>query len=122
MTGRMLTILLTSIALGGGGQLLFKAGAKLLPPFEELCVVVLLLRMFSTPLILGAFSCFLVSTVLWVVALRTVPLSVAYPMVALSYIIIFTGSYFIFGEPLSWRHWIGAGLIVSGIVLINWPK
>jgi len=122
MTARVMAILLVSIVLGGGGQLLFKAAARALPSFAELGVGGLLTRMFTTPLILGGFGCFFISALLWIVALRSVPLSIAYPLVALSYIIIFTGSYFLFSEPLCWRHWIGAGLIVGGIVLINWPK
>jgi len=48
-----------------------------------------------------------------------VPLSVAYPLVALSYIVIFLGSAALFGESVTWRHWSGAALIVAGIVLIN---
>jgi drug/metabolite transporter (DMT)-like permease len=120
MTLRMLGVLLLSIVLGACGQLLFKAAARALPSFAELGLARLLLTMFTTPLILGGFCCFFVSAVLWIIALRSVALSVAYPMVALSYIIIFSGSYFLFGEAISWRHWIGAALIVGGIALIAW--
>ena len=75
--------------------------------------------MLSTPAILGGFACFFISALLWIFALRQVPLSVAYPMVALSYIVIFIGSAVLFGESVTWRHWSGAALIVAGIVLIN---
>jgi len=122
MTFSVLLLLLISIGLGAIGQLLFKGAARQLPPFAELGLTRLVLTMFTTPLILGGFCCFFVSSVLWIVALRTINLSLAYPMVALSYIIIFVGSYYLFGEPLSFRHWLGALLIVGGIVLINWPK
>jgi drug/metabolite transporter (DMT)-like permease len=120
MSGRVLTMLLVSIALGASGQLLFKGAARTMPPFAELGIVRLLTTMFTTPLILGGFACFFVSSVLWIVALRSVALNVAYPLVALSYIIIFVGSYYLYSEPLSWRHWVGALLIVTGIVLITW--
>lgn len=120
MTLRMLGVLLLSIVLGACGQLLFKAAARALPPFAELGLARLLLTMFTTPLILAGFCCFFVSAVLWIIALRSVALSVAYPMVALSYIIIFSGSYFLFSEAISWRHWVGAALIVGGIALIAW--
>ena len=118
----VLLILLTSIILGACGQLLFKGAARQLPPFAELGVWRLIALMFTTPMILGGFSCFFISSVLWIVALRTINLSIAYPMVALSYIIIFIGSFYLFQEPLSYRHWLGALLIVGGILLINWPK
>lgn len=120
MTTRMLIMLLSSIILGAGGQLMFKAAARSLPSVSDAGVLRLVIAMFTTPLVLAGFACFLVSSVLWIAALRSVPLSVAYPMVALSYIIIFTGSYFLFGETLSWRHWLGALLIVMGILLVTW--
>lgn len=113
-------LLILSILLGASGQLLFKGAARGLPPFSELGLARLIITMFSTPLILGGFACFFVSSVLWIVALRSVALNIAYPMVALSYIIIFIGGYYLFSEPLSWRHWIGALLIVAGIILITW--
>jgi drug/metabolite transporter (DMT)-like permease len=93
-----------------------------MPPFSELGVIKLLVTMFTTPWILGGMTCFFISALLWIVALRSVPLSVAYPMVALSYIIIFVGSYLLFGEAVSWRHWAGAILIVCGILLIAGGK
>jgi len=120
MTPRILIMLLSSIALGAVGQLLFKGAARVLPGYSELGLVRMLVTMFTTPMILGGFTCFFVSSVLWIISLRSVNLNIAYPMVSLSYIIIFTGSYFLFKEPLDWRHWIGAALIVSGIVLITW--
>lgn len=122
MTGRLFLLLLLSIVLGAGGQLLFKGAARNLPPFSELGLPRLIVTMFTTPLILGGFCCFFVSSVMWIIALRSINLSIAYPMVALSYILIFIGSYYLFDEPLSIRHWLGALLIVGGIVLINWPK
>lgn len=122
MSFSVLLLLLISIVLGAGGQLLFKGAARQLPPFAELGLARLILTMFTTPLILTGFGCFFVSSVLWILALRSINLSLAYPMVALSYVLIFIGSYYLFGEPLNIRHWLGALLIVGGIVLINWPK
>jgi drug/metabolite transporter (DMT)-like permease len=120
MSLRVFTLLIVSIVLGGSGQLMFKAAARELPAFAELGLSRLIITMFTTPWILGGFVCFFVSAVLWIMALRSVALSIAYPMVALSYIIIFLGSYFLFQEPLSWRHWVGALLIVGGIALVTW--
>ena len=118
MTLRILLLLLVSIGLGATGQLLFKSAARSMAAFAELGLAGLLMAMFTSPKILGGFACFFVSSVLWIVALRTVPLSIAYPMVALSYIIIFSGSYFLFGEAVTWKHWSGAALIITGILLI----
>lgn len=118
MTLRIIVLLLISIGLGATGQLLFKSAARGMASFAELGLTGLLTTMFTSPKILGGFACFFISSVLWIIALRTIPLSIAYPMVALSYIIIFAGSYFLFGEAVTWRHWTGAALIVMGILLI----
>jgi drug/metabolite transporter (DMT)-like permease len=118
ITPRVLALLLVSIVLGAGGQLMFKSAARGLPAFSQLGVAKLLLTMFTTPLILAGFACFFVSSLLWIVAIKNTPLSVAYPMVALSYIIIFGGSALLYGEAIGWRHWAGAALIVGGILLI----
>jgi len=118
VTPRSLLLLLVSIVLGACGQLLFKGASRSLPALSESGLGGLLLRMFSTPAVLGGFACFFISAVLWIAALKQTQLSIAYPMVALSYIIIFAGSHFIFGEPLNWRHWAGAALILGGIWLI----
>jgi drug/metabolite transporter (DMT)-like permease len=115
---RIILLLVTSIVLGASGQLMFKGASRSLPPFSQLGVAKLLLTMFTTPLILAGFACFFISSLLWIVAIKHVPLSVAYPMVALSYIIIFTGSALLYGEGISWRHWGGGFLIVAGIMLI----
>jgi drug/metabolite transporter (DMT)-like permease len=115
----LLLLLAVSIALGATGQLLFKYASLRLPSFGELGLSGSVIRLISTPAVLGGFACFFLSALLWIFALRQVALSVAYPMVAISYIVIFIGSAALFGEHLTWRHWSGAVLIVAGIVLIN---
>lgn len=119
LTAKTLALLLTSIVLGAGGQLLFKHAARIVHAPSQLGIGRWLLEVFTTGSVLAAFACFAVSAVLWLVALRDTPLSVAYPMVALSYIIIFAGSYFLFSEPVTWGKVIGAVLIVAGIIVIG---
>lgn len=120
MSLRLLLYLLVSIVLGATGQLIFKAAARSFPPFSDIGLFKLLILMFSTPLILTGFMLFFISSVLWLIAIRTVNLSIAYPMVALSYVIIFIGSAVLFNEAIGWRHWCGAALIIGGILLITW--
>ncbi len=119
LTARTIAILLTSIALGAVGQLLFKYASRILPAPSHLGVWRWLIELFTTGSVLAAFACFAVSAVLWIAALRETPLTVAYPMVALSYIIIFAGSHFLFSEPITWVKVVGASLIIAGIVIIN---
>jgi drug/metabolite transporter (DMT)-like permease len=112
----VLGILLLSIALGASGQLLFKA-ASLAHPADQQGM----LRTILDPRTIGGFACFFTSAILWIFALKRLPLSIAYPMVALSYVLIFIGSATLFHETITWRHWLGAGLIFAGILSINLP-
>jgi undecaprenyl phosphate-alpha-L-ara4N flippase subunit ArnE len=119
MASKTFTVLLSSIVLGAVGQLLFKHAARLIHAPSQFGIWRWLIELFTTGSVLLAFACFAVSAVLWIAALRVTPLTVAYPMIALSYIIIFAGSYFFFSEPITWHKAIGAVLIIAGIVVIN---
>ena len=119
MTARLLAILLTSIVLGATGQLMLRHAARVLTAPSQVGLGRWLLSVFTSPTILAAFVLFAVSALLWIAALRETPLTVAYPMVALSYIIIFVGSYFLFAEPITFTKLIGAALVVAGIIVIH---
>ena len=119
MTARLITILLTSIVLGAAGQLMLRHSARLLAAPSQLGIWRWIGAVFTTPTIIGAFAFFAISALGWIIALREVPLTVAYPMGALAYVIIFTGSYFLFAEPITWTKIIGAALIVTGITIIH---
>lgn len=114
-----LAILLASIVLGAGGQLLLKSASRFLNAPSQIGLMKWLLELFTNAHALAAFGCFALSAVIWIAALRETPLTFAYPMVALSYIIIFAGSHFLFAEPITAAKLIGAGLIIAGIVTIN---
>jgi multidrug transporter EmrE-like cation transporter len=119
MTARLLAILLTSITLGAVGQLMLRQVARVLTAPSQVGLWRWLISVFTSPTILAAFVLFAVSALLWIAALRETPLTVAYPMVALSYIIIFVGSYFLFAEPITLTKLLGAVLVVAGIIVIH---
>jgi multidrug transporter EmrE-like cation transporter len=119
MTARLLAILLTSITLGAVGQLMLRQVARVLTAPSQVGLWRWLISVFTGPTILAAFVLFAVSALLWIAALRETPLTVAYPMVALSYIIIFVGSYFLFAEPITLTKLLGAVLVVAGIIVIH---
>ncbi|MFA5514951.1 MAG: EamA family transporter [Desulfuromonadales bacterium] len=58
------------------------------------------------------------TTLLWVWVLRSVPLNVAYPFMALAFFIVPVMSWFFLGEDLGVRHLFGNLLIISGILVI----
>lgn len=59
------------------------------------------------------------STLLWIWILRTLPLNIAYPFMALAFLIVPVLSYFALGEPLGWKSIAGGLLIVAGVALVS---
>ena len=68
-------------------------------------------------LFFGALFLYGVSTVFWVLALRTLPLSRAYPFMALGIVLVPIISHYIFSEPLSLKQFAGLLIVVLGLVV-----
>jgi len=95
------------------GQILFKQAALRLG--ETITITSLLFNGW----LMAALTLYGAATVLWVLILRTTPLSLAYPFAALGFIIVPTAAYFIFKEELSIYYIFGAACIGAGIILTN---
>ena len=61
------------------------------------------------------------ATALWVALLRQVPLHLAYPFVALSFVLVPVLGHLILHEPLRWQSLAGALVIVIGVwISVGW--
>lgn len=58
--------------------------------------------------------------VVWQQALKRLPLTIAYPMMSLLFILIPILSFFIFGEAISNLQIAGTVFIAAGTILISW--
>jgi small multidrug resistance pump len=99
----------TAILAGLVGQMLLKAGASA-PDF-----VGQLLRL-ST---IGGLALYGFSALLYLIALRKIPVSVAFPSVSLSYAVVAALGFFFFAEPFGVKQIGGIVFIMSGVALIN---
>ena len=70
-------------------------------------------------LIAAGVGCQLGAVVVAVLVLRTLTLSQLVAFAALAYILVPLGGHFAFGERLSAPFWLGAGLIIGGILIAN---
>ena len=75
-------------------------------------------RILSNPRILGGFGFFGVGAFFWLAAISRVPLSWAYPMLALGYILVLILSATLLKEHVTMLRWGGVLLICVGIVLV----
>jgi len=74
--------------------------------------------MFFDPLLWIAVVIYGTCTLLWIIILRIVPLSVAYSVFSLSFLIVPTLAHLFPNEPVSWRVYAGGVLILSEILFI----
>ena len=72
-------------------------------------------KQFLSPFVLLSLACLGVALLLWLVVLSVMPVSQAYPMLSLSYIIVMLLARWIFKEQIPWQRWFGAALIMLGI-------
>ena len=112
--------LFTAVVLNTGAQLLLKAGTN------ALGVITLtrtgwgetLARMAVQPHFVAGASIYVVSLVIWIIGLSRVPVSIAFPMLSLGYVLNAMAAHYLFGEVLGTTRWLGIGCIVLGVWLI----
>ncbi len=111
-----MTILIAAICLGAAGQVCLKAGVTTLganPP-----VVTVLASIINNRLVLGGFACYGISSLLYIVALSRLDLSYAYPMIALSYVIVAILAWRLLGEIIPAGRVVGLAIICIGVVVL----
>jgi len=75
------------------------------------------LALLLNPWIMVVFAGAAIAAISWFFVVSRLPLSVAYPFVALTFPLVTLASALIFGEPIGWGNFAGLALIVAGLVL-----
>ena len=109
MTLASFAFILTGVLLNAGAQLLLKAGTNAEP---------LGLRLAIEPHILAGLACYVISVVVWVVALSRVPVSIAYPMLSIGYVVNALAAWALLGEALTPMRMAGIAVIVVGVFMV----
>jgi multidrug transporter EmrE-like cation transporter len=115
-----LGLLLCGVVLNAAAQLLLKAGTNSVGQFAFTAdnVVPVGLRLALEPYILAGIGCYLVSLVVWLMALSRTDVSIAYPMLSLGFVINAAAAWFLLGESVSALRLGGVALIVLGVVVV----
>lgn len=98
-----------------GGQVLFKLVSTRMGGLDTSSLRLVLID----PYFIAAMVIYAIATVGWILVLRSVPLAAAYSFSALGFLFVPILSYALFGEPLSFRYFAGAGLITAGLLVIH---
>ncbi|NMP28832.1 4-amino-4-deoxy-L-arabinose-phosphoundecaprenol flippase subunit ArnE [Rahnella sp. SAP-1] len=60
-----------------------------------------------------------VGLLLWLRVLQLLPLSIAYPMLSMNFVLITFSAHWFFNETIDRRHWVGVAFIMLGILLMG---
>ena len=116
-------LIISGVLLNATAQLLLKAGTNSIGHFEFHAdnIVPIGMKLAFQPHILSGMACYAISLVVWIMALSRVPVSIAYPMLSLSYVLVYIGAVLWprIGESASFERTCGILLVVAGVVLIN---
>lgn len=115
-------LILVSIVLAIAGQLTLKSGMVEIGRIGRRQVAApaqTVARVAREPRVWAGLVLYSISAVFWLVVLSRVPLSVAYPFVGLSYLVVVALSRFLFHEHVPALRWLGVLVIAAGVALVG---
>ena len=103
--------LAAAILIGVLGQLLLKTGADGAGDG--------VLAQFLNPFTIGGLAAYGVGAICYILAIKRIPVSIAFPSVALSYVLVAIAAHLLWQEALGWQQFAGIGLIAAGILVLH---
>lgn len=121
MTIASFALILVGVLLNAAAQLMLKAGTNVVGVVgvgqgtwtSQILAVIL------QPFIIGGLACYAFSVAIWIAALSRVPVSVAYPMLSIGYVVNAIAAHFLFGEALSAARVGGISVIIVGVWIVS---
>ena len=114
------SLVLCGVLLNAAAQLLLKAGTNAVGAFEFSRDNILPVgwKLASEPHIIGGLACYVVSVVVWIMALSRVEVSIAYPMLSIGYVVNAIAAWYLFGEAVTAMRMTGIGFIIIGVFIV----
>jgi drug/metabolite transporter (DMT)-like permease len=113
-------LIATGVLLNTFAQLLLKKGADVVGRFDFSVAKVLdagLLYAIN-PYVLGGLACYVVSVVVWLMALSRVEVSIAYPMLSLGFALNALLAWWLLGEAVTAQRIAGIAIIIVGVTIV----
>ena len=104
------TSLAAAIVLGVAGQIALKSAA------DGSATVA---AQFLNPLTMIGLAVYVLAALCYILALKKIPVSTAFPSVAASYAVVAVLAHILWNEPLGWPQMAGIVLIGGGVLLIH---
>lgn len=114
------SLILLGVLLNAGAQLLLKAGMCQIGHFDFTLTNALPigLKVAGSPQVLTGLLLYVISVGVWLLVLSRVPVSYAYPMLSIGYIVNAIAAYYLFGEPLTSLRVVGIFIIIAGVYMV----
>ena len=118
---RYLPLILLGVLLNAAAQLLLKQGMRTIGQFAFSLDNILPVgaRVALNPFVFAGLLCYVISVVVWLMALSRVEVSYAYPLLSVGYIVTAFAGQFFFQESLGPVRWAGILVICLGVFLIT---
>ena len=114
------SLVLTGVLLNAAAQLMLKAGTNAIGAFEFTAanVVPVGWKIATQPYVVSGIACYVVSVVVWILALSRTEVSIAYPMLSIGYVVNAAAAWYLFGEAVTPMRLAGIGIVVLGVFII----
>ncbi|HME37643.1 MAG TPA: SMR family transporter [Steroidobacteraceae bacterium] len=115
-------LILTGVGLNAAAQLLLKVATRPLAHVVEFSAATLgssVLILFKSLSFWTGMVCYGASLCVWLAALSKAPVSTAYPMLSLGYVVVAAVSVTWLGESMTPAKVLGIALICAGVVLVS---
>jgi drug/metabolite transporter (DMT)-like permease len=114
-------VLSTGVLLNALAQLGLKSATQVSGPLlaGDAGVLKRGLELLVVPSLWGAVCAYALSLVVWIVGLSRVPVSQAYPLLSMGYVINIGLAWWLLGEAPNAQRVVGIGIIVLGVVLVS---
>ena len=118
---RYLPLILLGVLLNATAQLCLKQGMRQVGHFAFSLnnLAPIGFKVALNPFVFAGLVCYVVSVVVWLLALSRVEVSYAYPLLSVGYIVTAFAGQLFFGEALGPMRWAGILVICLGVYLVT---
>ena len=114
-------LIFTGVMLNAAAQILMKTGTNAVGYFEFSLenLLPIGLKLATELHIVAALFCYALSVVVWILALSRVPVSIAFPMLSMAYVVNAVAAWYLLDEAFNPTKLAGMGVIILGVIIIS---
>ena len=107
---------LVGVAFGAAGSICLKVGAVGID--YRAGYVHAIWQMATSPYVVGGFFLYTIPSLIWIILLKSMPLSLLQPLLALTYVVTPLMAIYFLSESVSPMRWVGIATIVVGVCVV----